>query len=53
MTSNYCNQTIQHYRELGFRDIVTLEVDRRRLWVCYDKIPIYPIFYLLKGDYRV
>ena len=22
------------------------------LWVYYDKIPIYPIFYLLKGDYR-
>ena len=22
------------------------------LWVYYTKIPIYPIFYLLKGDYR-
>ena len=22
------------------------------LWVYYNKIPIYPIFYLLKGDYR-
>ena len=21
-------------------------------WVDYTKIPIYPIFYLLKGDYR-
>ena len=21
------------------------------LWVCYNKVPIYPIFYLLKGDY--
>ena len=27
-------------------------VDRICLWVYYDKIPIYPIFYLLKGDYR-
>ena len=23
------------------------------VWVYYTKIPIYPIFYLLKGDYRV
>ena len=23
------------------------------LWVYYKKTPIYPIFYLLKGDYRV
>ena len=23
------------------------------LWVYYTKIPLYPIFYLLKGDYRV
>ena len=22
------------------------------LWVYYNKIPIYPMFYLLKGDYR-
>ena len=28
------------------------EVDRIRLWVYPNKIPIYPIFYLLKGDYR-
>ena len=28
-------------------------VDRIWLWVYYNKIPIYPIFYLLKGDYRV
>ena len=27
-------------------------VDRIWLWVYYNKIPIYPIFYLLKGDYR-
>ena len=27
------------------------EVDRMWLWVYYNKIPIYPIFYLLKGDY--
>ena len=25
------------------------EVDRIWLWVYYNKIPIYPIFYLLKG----
>ena len=27
------------------------EVGRIWLWVDYNKIPIYPIFYLLKGDY--
>ena len=27
------------------------KVDRIWLWVHYEKIPIYPIFYLLKGDY--
>ena len=26
-------------------------VDRIWLWVYYNKIPIYPIFYLLKEDY--
>ena len=28
------------------------EVDRIWPWVYYHKIPIYPIFYLLKGDCR-
>ena len=28
------------------------EVDRTWLWVYYNKIPRYPIFYLLKGSYR-
>ena len=28
-------------------------VDRIWLWVDYNKIPMYPIFYLLKGDYRL
>ena len=28
------------------------EVDRIWLRVHYNKIPIYPIFYLLQGDYR-
>ena len=32
--------------------IVPLKVDRIWLWVYFDTIPIYPIFYLLKGDYR-
>ena len=27
-------------------------VDRIWLWVYYHKIPIYPIFYLLKGDHK-
>ena len=31
----------------------TSGVDKIWLWVHYTKIPIYPIFYLLKGDYRV
>ena len=26
-------------------------VDRIWLWVNHNKIPIYPIFYVLKGDY--
>ena len=26
-------------------------VDRIWLWAYYNKIPLYPIFYLLKGDY--
>ena len=29
------------------------EVDRIWLWVYYNKIPLYPIFYLLKGDCRI
>ena len=28
------------------------QVDRMSLWVYDNQIPIYPIFYLLKGDYR-
>ena len=27
-------------------------VDRIWLWVYYNKVPIYPIFYRLDGDYR-
>ena len=38
--------------ELEFRDYSPPLVDRIWLWVCSNKIPIYPIFYLLKGDYR-
>ena len=26
-------------------------VDRIWLWAYYNNIPLYPIFYLLKGDY--
>ena len=33
--------------------LVPLEQIKIWLWACYNKIPIYPIFYLLKGDYRV
>ena len=28
------------------------EVDRLWLWVCYNKVPVHRIFYLLKGDYQ-
>ena len=31
--------------------IFPLQVDRIRLWVNYNKVPMYPIFDLLKGDY--
>ena len=27
-------------------------LSRYNIWVYYNKVPIYPIFYLLKGDYR-
>ena len=37
---------------LGFRVYGPLLVDRLWLWVKFNKIPIYSIFYLLKGDYR-
>ena len=36
---------------LGFGVYSPPLVDRIWLWVYYNKIPIYPIFYLLKGDY--
>ena len=36
--------------EMGTRGYRSPEVDRIWLWVCHNKIPIYPIFYLLKGD---
>ena len=34
------------------KDYSPPEVDRTWLWVYYKKIPIYPIFYLLKADYN-
>ena len=42
---------------LGFGDLELgryspPEVARIWLWVYYNKVPIYPIFYLLKGGYR-
>ena len=40
-------------RVQGLRVYSPPEVDRIGFWVHYSKIPIYPIFYLLKGDYRV
>ena len=38
---------------LRFRCSSSLQVDRIWLWIYSNTIPIYPIFYLLKGDYRV
>ena len=32
-------------------DIVPLKWMEYGFWVYYTKIPIYPVFYLLKGDY--
>ena len=37
---------------LGFKVYSPPQVDRIWLWVQYNKIPIYPIFYLLTGDYN-
>ena len=34
------------------RTIVVEGIVPRRLWVYGNKIPIYPIFYLLDGDYQ-
>ena len=34
-----------------FKSLESPYVDRIWLWVYYNKIPMYPIFYLLKGDY--
>ena len=36
---------------LGFRVYSPPEINTVWLWLYYKKIPIYPIFYLLKGDY--
>ena len=36
-------------RNVGFSPSSVIRI---RLWVYYDKIPICPIFYLLKGEYR-
>ena len=41
--------------DLGFREKLLYSpffVDRIRFWVYSNKIPIYPISYLLKGDYN-
>ena len=38
--------------DLVLRGYSRPEVDRIWLWVYDDKLPIYPIFYLLKRDYR-
>ena len=38
------------FRVGDLRVCILPEVDRIWLWVFYNKIPIYPIFYLLKGD---
>ena len=44
---------LEHFRHLfQITSYSPPEVDRKWLWVYYDKIPIYTIFYLLKGgDY--
>ena len=38
---------------LKFRVYSRPQVDRIWLWVYFSKIPICPIFYLLKGDYNL
>ena len=35
----------------SFGSLLSPYVDRMWLWVCYNKIPIHPIFYLLKTDH--
>ena len=39
------------YLGAGVYSSIPPEVDRIWLWGYYNKIPIYPILYLLKGDY--
>ena len=38
---------------MGPRGLWIIKVDRIWLWVYYNKIPIHPIFYLLKGDCKL
>ena len=38
---------------IGLRVYSPPEADRIWLWAYFNKIPIYPVFYLLKGDYEV
>ena len=37
---------------LGFMVYSPPYVDRTWLWVVHNEIPIYPVFYVRKGDYR-
>ena len=38
-------------QDAGFFRVYSSPLHRIWLWVYYNKIPIYPIFYLFKGDY--
>ena len=43
-----CSKVVEAYKHLK-----SPLVDRIRLWVSHNKIPIYPMFYLLKADYNL
>ena len=38
---------------IGFRVYSPPEIERIWLWVYYNEITTYPMFYLFKEDYRV
>ena len=41
------------HKQVAFLRFYRPEVDRIEFWENQNKIPVYDIFYLLKGDYSI